>query len=113
MENESGLKWNRQMLELIQERIHDRKQSGEDGIGEEKAAEFESRMTRCWKEREKEYQDDPPTKYYPDGYNLYQLLLKSRESHLLFLHDPLMPPDSNLCERKARVLKKKSIRRYR
>lgn len=55
----------------------------------------------------KEYRDHPPTKYYPDGNNLYQQLLKSRESHLLFLHNPLVPPDNNLCERKARVLKGK------
>ena len=107
MENEPGLKWNRRMLELIQEMIHERNQRGEGGIGEEKAAEFESRYDAVLERAGKEYQDDPPTKYYPDGYNLYRQLIKSRESHLLFLHNPLVPPDNNLCERKASVLKGK------
>lgn len=49
-----------------------------------------------------EYRDYSPTEYYPDGYDLYQQLLKNRESHRLFLHNPLVPPDNNLYERKAR-----------
>lgn len=107
MENEKDLEWNQEMLRLIQEMIHERKARGEEGMGEEKAGEYEARYAAVLEKAGKEYRDHPPTKYYPDGNNLYQQLLKSRESHLLFLHNPLVPPDNNLCERKARVLKGK------
>ena len=102
MENEKGLEWNKEMLRLIQEMIHDRKLRGVEGMGEEKAGEYEARYDAVLEKAGKEYKDNPPTKYYPDGYNLYQQLLKSRESHLLFLHNPLVPPDNNLYERKLR-----------
>jgi len=32
-------------------------------------------------------------------------MAKYKHNHLLFLSNPLVEPDSNLCERKARVLK--------
>ena len=55
----------------------------------------------------KEYADNPPSEYYKDGYNLYLRMAEYRHNHLLFLSNPLVAPDNNLCERKARVLKGK------
>ncbi len=49
----------------------------------------------------------PPSEYYRDGYNLYQRMVKYRHNHLLFLSNPHVAPDNNLCERKARILKGK------
>ena len=34
-------------------------------------------------------------------------MVKYKHNHLLFLSNPLVDPDNNLCERKARVLKGK------
>lgn len=55
----------------------------------------------------KEYETDPPSDYYRDGYHLYQRMIKYKHNHLLFLSNPLVDPDNNLCERKARILKGK------
>ncbi len=54
-----------------------------------------------------EYENDPPSEYYKDGYNLYRRMAEYRHNHLLFLSNPLVEPDNNLCERKARILKGK------
>ena len=40
-------------------------------------------------------------------YNLYLRMIEYKHNHLLFLTNPLVGPDNNLCERKARVLKGK------
>ena len=71
-------------------------------MGEEKVEKYGPRYDAVLEKAGEEYRDYSPTEYYPDGNNLYQQLLKSRESHLLFLHNPLVPPDNNLYERKLR-----------
>lgn len=106
MENEKNLTWNRQMLELIQEMIHANNTTTE-GITEEKIAEFEAKYDAIVQTAAKEYEDEPPSDYYRDGYNLYLRMVKYKHNHLLFLSNPLVEPDNNLCERKARILKGK------
>lgn len=106
MENEKNLTWNRQMLELIQEMIHANNIATE-GIGEEKIAEFEAKYDAIVQTATKEYEDEPPSDYYRDGYNLYLRMVEYKHNHLLFLSNPLVEPDNNLCERKARILKGK------
>ena len=107
MENEPELTWNRQMLELIQEMIHENNTVPEKGIADEKIAEFEKRYDAIVQTATKEYEESPPSDYYRDGYNLYVRMVEYRHNHLLFLSNPLVDPDNNLCERKARVLKGK------
>lgn len=107
MENEKELTWNKQMLGLIQEMIHENNLAPADGIKEEKIADFEARYDAIVKKAGEEYEDGPPSDYYRDGYNLYLRMVEYKHNHLLFLSDPLVEPDNNLCERKARVLKGK------
>lgn len=107
IENEKNLTWNSQMLELIQEMIHENNLVREEGVAEEKIAEFEARYDAIVQTAAKEYEDDPPSDYYRDGYNLYLRMGEYKHNHLLFLSNPLVEPDNNLCERKARVLKGK------
>lgn len=107
MENEKDLTWNRQMLGLIQEMIHENNISPADGIKEEKIAEFEARYDAIVKTAGEEYADTPPSDYYRDGYNLYLRMVEYKHNHLLFLSHPHVDPDNNLCERKARILKGK------
>jgi hypothetical protein len=108
MENEPGLKWNRQMRELIQEMIHYR-----NGLspGETPDADnvrgFEGRYKAILGTAREEYEYEPPSKYYRDGYNLYMRLEEFMENHLLFLHDMNVPPNNNLSERLLRVFKRK------
>lgn len=106
IENEKGLTWNGQMLELIREMIHENN-SAPEGVTDEKIAGFEARYDEIVRTAAKEYEDGPPSDYYRDGYNLYLRMVEYRHNHLLFLSNPLVDPDNNLCERKARVLKGK------
>ena len=107
MENEKDLTWNGQMLKLIQEMIHENNAAPAGGMAEEKIAEFEGRYDAIVQTAAEEYEDRPPSEYYKDGYNLYQRMAEYKHNHLLFLSNPLVEPDNNLCERKARILKGK------
>ncbi len=107
IENEENLTWNRQMLELIKEMIHENNIAPAEGIADEKIAAFETRYDAIVQIAAKEYGDNPPSEYYRDGYNLYLRMVEYKHNHLLFLSNPLVDPDNNLCERKARVLKGK------
>ena len=118
IENEKELTWNRQMLKLIQEMIHENNIAPAEGISEEKIAEFEVRYDSIVQTAAEEYEDAPPSDYYKDGYNLYLRMAEYKHNHLLFLSNPLVEPDNNLCERKARILKGKinqavSLRSFR
>lgn len=77
------------MLELIQEMIHKNNIAPAEGIAE-KIAGFEERYDSLVQTAAKKY-GVPPSDYYRDGYN----------------SNPLVEPDNNLCERKARILKGK------
>lgn len=107
MENEKDLTWNGQMLKLIQEMIHENNAAPAEGIADERIAEFEKRYDSIVQTASEEYEATPPSDYYRDGYNLYLRMVKYKHNHLLFLSHPLVEPDNNLCERKARILKGK------
>jgi len=107
IENEKNLAWNRSMPELILEMIHENNLAPAEGISDEKIAEFEARYDTIVRTATKEYEDDPPSDYYRDGYNLHLRTVKYKYNHLLFLSNPLVDPDNNLCERNARILKGK------
>lgn len=107
IQNEKGLTWNREMLGLIREMIHENNTAPPEGISEERITGFETRYDEIVRKAADEYEDNPPSEYYRDGYNLYLRMVEYRHNHLLFLSNPLVEPDNNLCERKARVLKGK------
>ena len=66
IENEKNLTWNKQMLELVQERIHENHMAPE-GVADEKNAAFEARYDAIVQTAAKEYEDVPPSDYYRDG----------------------------------------------
>ena len=79
---------------------------GADEVAEAVAG-FECRYDEILQLAELEYAESPPTKYYRDCYNLSLRLRDYRESELRFLHDTRVDPDNSLCERLARVFKRK------
>lgn len=107
-ENEPNLEWNKQMRGLIQEMIHYRNSlDTEDPLHVNIVEEFEARYRDILAVAQREYEYEPPSKYYKDGYNLYRRLEKYMGSHLLFLHNADIPSDNNLSERLLRVYKRK------
>ena len=95
------------MLALIQEMIHENNVAPAEKMEEEKIAEFEAKYDSIVRTATKEYEDNPPSDYYRDGYNLYLRMAEYKHNHLLFLSNPLVESDNNLCEWKARILKGK------
>ena len=108
IENEPNLTWNKQMRELLQEMIHYRNSLDLDAdLEPDIVAEYEARYLNILDTAKDEYEYEPPSNYYIDGYNLYMRLYKYKESHLLFLHNKNVPSNNNLSERLLRVLKRK------
>ncbi|MDR1322419.1 MAG: transposase [Gracilibacteraceae bacterium] len=112
MENEPGLKWNKQMRKLIRAMIHfwnglDPGGRNPDEVDPEKVKAFEVRYDEILELAREEYEYEPPNKYYKQGFNLFKKLLKYRDNHLLFLHDIRVSPTNNLAERLLRVFKRK------
>ena len=112
VQNEPHLTWNRRMLELVREMIHWRNSldseepPGADALAEA-AADFERRYDKVLELAAGEYGKSPPSGYYRDGYNLFLRLRNYKESELRFLRDMRVDPDNSLCERLARVFKRK------
>ncbi len=107
VENEPERTWASMMLELMREMLHYRNGLGNDEPDESTVQKFESRYDSILDTGEQEYQNVPPGDYYRDGYNLCKRLREYKDSELLFLHDKNVPADNSLCERLARVYKRK------
>ena len=107
-QNEPHLTWNAQMLEHVRSMIHWRNslKPGEAPDAEDVEA-MVARYDEILALAEAEYAEHPPTKYYTEGYNLFVRLRAYRESQLRFLAHLEVPPDNSLCERLARVFKRK------
>ena len=106
-QNEPDLKWNKEMHALFREMLHYRSCLGEDDLDVSVVGGFEKRYDEILDQAEEEYTDEPPTDYYREGYNLFLRLKEFKESELLFLHDKRVPANNSLCERLARVYKRK------
>ena len=113
MENETNLKWNRLMRDLIREMVHFRKhldpddKRDPDKIDPDRVRTLEERYDEILKLAREEYEYEPPSKYYKDGYNLYLRMEKYKAAHLLFLHDRRVPYSNSLAERLLRIYKRK------
>lgn len=117
-ENEKGKTWSIQMRSLIKEMIHYRNGlRPEEECSKEKVEEFEKKYLEILNTAKKEYEYEPPSDYYREGFNLYRRMGKYMENHLLFLHDKRVPATNNEAERDLRSYKRKqkqavSFRRF-
>lgn len=108
IQNEKNLKWSSLMRELMREMIHYRNSlDPEEDLDPVKVAGFEERFGQILDIADYEYEYEPPSKYYKDGFNLKERLREFREAHLLFLHDKNVPTNNNLAERLLRIFKRK------
>ncbi len=108
VENEANLTWNKEMHEHVKTMIHYRNGLVEDkDIDPIEIKKLEDRYDEILDLAAQEYENEPPSDYYRDGYNLYKRLKKYKENQLLFLHDKRVPTNNSLSERLARVYKRK------
>ena len=97
IQNEKGLTWSTQMRELLREMIHYRNSlKPDEDLDQIKVEGFEERFGQILDIADREYEYEPPSKYYMDGFNLKERLREFREAHLLFLHNKNVPADNNL-----------------
>jgi hypothetical protein len=96
------------MRGLLQEMIHYRNSLEPEADPDPgKAKEYEIKYQEIMALARKEYEYEPPSQYYKDGYNLYMKFDKYKDNHLLFLYDKRVPTSNNLSERLLRALKRK------
>jgi hypothetical protein len=108
IQNETNLTWSTQMWELLREMIHYRNSlKPDEDLDPIKVGAFEERFGQILDIADREYEYEPPSKYYMDGFNLKERLREFREAHLLFLHDKNVPADNNIAERLLRIFKRK------
>jgi hypothetical protein len=108
IQNEPHLTWNVRMLALLREMLHWRNSCDFAKVPDPGViADYERRYDEVLLLAALEYDKSPPTKYYRNGYNLFLRLRDFKESQLRFLHDKRVPADNSLCERLARVFKRK------
>ena len=113
IQNESKLKWNSQMRELIREMIHFRKSLDSDDsrdpdqIAPDRVRALEVRYDEILEIARCEYEYEPPNKYYKEGFNLSKRMQKYKAEHLLFLHDRRVTHSNSLSERLLRIYKRK------
>ena len=109
IENEKGLTWNMRMKEWIKDALtywNDIQDGGEEMP--ERVTELERRYDEIMATAKSEYEYEPPSEYFKEGYHLYKRMAEEKERYTLFLHDPAVEPDNNLAERCARKFKRKA-----
>ena len=110
IENEKDKTWSRDMDKWISKAIRywnlvDR---GEEEYDEEKAERLIAEFDAILEKGKEEYEYIPPTDYYREGYNTFIRMYEDRESYVLFLRNPSVPPTNNMAERAARRYKRKN-----
>ncbi len=110
-ELEPNLSWHTRMHDWNSRAIaHSKSYSPEnDSDWHRRSENLIDEFTSILKTAEKEYTDEPPNPYFPDGYNLFRRMDEKPDDYVLFLKDPSVPPNNSRCERLARIYKRKAI----
>ena len=102
IENETNLTWASLMKEHLQSIIHYVKNNNDFDIDE-----AINKYDEIIKIGKKEYEDNPPSIYYRDGYTLLKRLERFKDDTLKFLKESDLPYTNNLSERLLRTIKMK------
>lgn len=108
LEAEPEYPWSGEMRRLLLEMVAYRNSLPEGASPDPViVAYYEKRYDGILDDAEKEYADNPPGTYNRESYKMYNRLRKYKKSELLFLHDMRVPDNNDLCERLARLYKRK------
>ena len=107
-ETEKLLNWHSEMLELLLEMDTEREKHGRS-LSQEQVDDFIRRYDAILDKAQKEYYDNPPSRYYRKGYNLYKEMREYKDSVLLFLKNPDVDFGNNEAERNARKVKRHTV----
>ena len=105
IENEPKLTWHKEMQDLLRKIIS---VSKKQMLGPEEIETFKIKYEANLKLADKEYEINPPSKYYVEGFNLAKRFKKYQDETLYFLEDLDIPYTNNLAERLLRKVKRKA-----
>ena len=109
-ENEPEKTWGKKMDEWIKDSVgywHE----VNDGFREYSKADADKYIDRFMEiimTAREEYENEPPSKYYKEGYNTFRRMEETPDDYVLFLRDPSVSPTNNVAERFGRKYKRKS-----
>lgn len=83
IDNEPELTWHKQMKDLFSEVIHEAKQTRD--FSPERILQIKNKYDIIVKLASEEYEQHPPNKYFPEGFNLFKRMVAYKKNHLLFL----------------------------
>ncbi|MCD8154950.1 MAG: transposase [Clostridiales bacterium] len=104
-EMEPNLTWHKKMRSLLQEMNLTREKQGRKS-DQKQIDDFENRYNEIVELADKEYYDNPPSRYYRKGFNLSKEFREYKESVLHFLRDPKADFTNNASERGCRKAKR-------
>ena len=78
------------------------------GYSKADADEYINRFMEIIKTAREEYEYEPPSKYYKEGYNTFKRMEETPDDYVLFLRDFSVPPTNNVSERYGRKYKRKA-----
>lgn len=105
IDNEPDLTWHKQMKSFFGEVIHEAKE--DRYFSPERIFEIEKEYDVIVQTAEKEYRENPPNRYFKDGFNLFERMAAYKKNHLLFLSHPEIEYTNNRAERGLRKFKRK------
>ena len=110
MENEPDNTWHRHLAEWIGKSTSYWAETvnGEVPQSRERKKELIDELHNILATAEKEYEEEPPSKYYPEGYNTFKRMKESFGDYVLFLRNPSVEPTNNEAERHGRKYKRKA-----
>lgn len=110
IENEPEKTWGTELKKWIQDAIHLRNETRKDtGVYDPgKVDELLARYDDIMEKAREEYESEPPTEYYREGYNLFRRMSEQKQDYVLFLHDITVEPTNNRAEQLARQYKRKN-----
>ena len=109
-ENEPGNTWGQELDTWIKNSVEywNEVKTGRREYDKETADMYINQFMEILETARKEYEYEPPSRYYKDGYNTYKRMEEKPEEYLLFLRDPGVTPTNNIAERYARKFKRKA-----
>ena len=108
IQNEPDLEWNKMMESVIYGIIKYRMDMKPDEeLDPVIVTDLERRFYEALNQGKIDYEENPPSKYYREGYNLWKRMYEDPEAYLLTLHDKRVSPTNNVAERFARKYKRK------
>lgn len=109
-ENEPGKTWGRKLINWIKENVKwwHKVNEGEEKYTLKEAEKRIKNLQEIIALAESEYEYEPPSDYYLDGYNTFKRIKDDFEDYVLFLRDITVPPTNNIAERMGRKFKRKA-----